>query len=111
MTKLFHDAFVRDKKRCVYCGKDMLQDFETFMSIQEDHLMPRSKKGVDEHENVVISCNVCNMLKGNYYPEDIGELDRGKIISTIRKHIIKRRAEKLKDFLYWVNPEETDYHT
>lgn len=111
MTKFFREAFTRDKNRCIYCGKDMLQDFKIFMSTEENHLKPKSLGGDDASYNVVISCNVCNRLKGNYYPEELERQGKGKVIEKIRQHIMEKRAAALKDFLWWVNPDEKDYHS
>ena len=68
MSKHFKEVFQRDNYRCVYCCRDMMVDFDTFMIIEEDHLVPRSKDGEDIPENVVIACAVCNRLKGDYAP-------------------------------------------
>ena len=49
----FTEVFTRDKCRCVYCGRDLVHDFDSFMIAQRDHLDPR---GGDELENVVTAC-------------------------------------------------------
>ena len=50
------NVFLRDKFACQYCGdkKDL-----TF-----DHLLPKSKGGVTDWENVVTACSTCNVKKG-----------------------------------------------
>ena len=50
------NVFLRDKFSCQYCGanKDL-----TF-----DHLLPKSKGGVTDWENVVTACSTCNVKKG-----------------------------------------------
>jgi 5-methylcytosine-specific restriction endonuclease McrA len=50
------NVFLRDKFTCQYCGdkKDL-----TF-----DHLLPKSKGGLTNWENVVTACSVCNVKKG-----------------------------------------------
>ena len=50
------NVFLRDKFKCQYCGdkKDL-----TF-----DHLLPKSKGGVTDWENVVTACSTCNVKKG-----------------------------------------------
>ena len=45
MSKHFSKVFENSNFRCVYCGRDMLVDFETFMTVEEDHLVPKSKGG------------------------------------------------------------------
>jgi 5-methylcytosine-specific restriction endonuclease McrA len=50
------NVFLRDKFTCQYCGnkKDL-----TF-----DHLLPRSKGGKTDWNNVVTACSGCNVKKG-----------------------------------------------
>ena len=50
------NVFLRDKFTCQYCGdkKDL-----TF-----DHLLPRSKGGKTNWDNVVTACSACNVQKG-----------------------------------------------
>ena len=50
--------FARDGWKCVYCG-------ETGGRLTLDHVVPRSKGGGSEWENVVTSCAPCNLRKGN----------------------------------------------
>lgn len=69
MTKYFSDTFEQSNHRCVYCGRDLCVDFETFMIAHEDHLVPLSKGGADSPENIVIACAVCNALKSNFVPD------------------------------------------
>ena len=50
------NVFLRDKFTCQYCGdkKDL-----TF-----DHLLPKSKGGITDWDNVVTACSSCNVQKG-----------------------------------------------
>ena len=50
------NVFLRDKFACQYC--DSKQDL-TF-----DHLLPKSKGGITDWENVVTACSTCNVKKG-----------------------------------------------
>ena len=111
MSKYFSKVFERDNHRCVYCGKDMLSDFESFMSVEEDHLLPKSSNGADGPDNIVTSCNVCNRLKGNYKPQNIDIKDRSKYIADVRRYIMERRSVKIKEFMSWAIPNKSDYHT
>ena len=58
------NVFLRDKFTCQYCGdkKDL-----TF-----DHLLPKSKGGVTNWENVVTACSTCNVKKGGKLYETSG---------------------------------------
>ncbi|MFQ5868856.1 MAG: HNH endonuclease [Candidatus Zixiibacteriota bacterium] len=105
MSEFFSKVFQRDKRRCVYCGRDLMLDFDTFMLSQEDHLIPKSKGGPHESENIVTSCMVCNLLKGNYVPSQEYEKEkRQEYIATIRHYVMERRAEKMADFISWTHP-------
>ena len=50
------NVFLRDKFLCQYCGSS---DELTF-----DHLLPRSKGGQTNWNNVVTACSSCNVKKG-----------------------------------------------
>ena len=52
--------FRRDANLCMYCGNGF-QDKD----LTRDHVVPRSKGGVDTWENVVAACKRCNHHKGN----------------------------------------------
>lgn len=45
---------------CWYCGYDINHKNRTI-----DHVIPRSKGGGDEYENLVPACSDCNRLKGD----------------------------------------------
>jgi hypothetical protein len=102
MASTFAKIFERDKHRCVYCGKYLLLDFETFQTSQLDHLIPGAG---DDLSNIVLSCFVCNNLKGSFVPPDIQMADnRSAYIHHIRVHVMSRRAERMQDFASWTHP-------
>ena len=50
------NVFLRDKFSCQYCGSGEELTF--------DHLLPRSKGGQTNWDNVVTACSSCNVIKG-----------------------------------------------
>jgi 5-methylcytosine-specific restriction endonuclease McrA len=58
------NIFRRDGEQCVYCG--------THKDLTIDHVIPRSKGGIDSWENLVTACHSCNSHKGNRTPEEAG---------------------------------------
>ena len=50
------NVFLRDKFSCQYCGSKSELTF--------DHLLPRSKGGKTNWNNVVTACSSCNVKKG-----------------------------------------------
>ncbi|RLC88792.1 MAG: hypothetical protein DRJ03_01700 [Chloroflexi bacterium] len=49
-------VFERDKYRCQYCG--------TWKNLTVDHIVPVSKGGSDDVNNLQTLCNECNARKG-----------------------------------------------
>ena len=95
----YERVYHRDGYRCVYCGKYLLLDFDSWQSIHTDHLVPSSKGGSDADDNMVTSCAVCNTLKGTFAPEnDIETLGRRNYIQAMREHIQARRAQRMRAF-------------
>ena len=55
----------RDRHRCAYCGRGDLP-------LTLDHIIPRSRGGEDNWENLVSACLPCNNKKGDRTPEEAG---------------------------------------
>lgn len=53
----------RDRYTCQYCTKS-----GSDMTI--DHIIPKSRGGRDEWENVVVACHHCNVKKGSRTPDE-----------------------------------------
>lgn len=58
-------VLARDMYTCQYCGT---QPGRTELTI--DHVVPRSRGGGTNWENVVAACGPCNRRKGNRTPEE-----------------------------------------
>jgi 5-methylcytosine-specific restriction endonuclease McrA len=56
-------VFARDGGHCVYCGAP---------ATSLDHVVPRSRGGSHEWENVVASCRRCNHVKADRSVRDLG---------------------------------------
>ena len=54
----------RDGWACQYCGSRA--------NLTVDHVIPRSKGGASDWENIVASCAPCNRRKGDHLPERAG---------------------------------------
>jgi 5-methylcytosine-specific restriction endonuclease McrA len=57
------NLFHRDGHRCQYCGASADQ-------LSVDHVVPRSRGGLDIWENVTTACLPCNVRKGNRTPRE-----------------------------------------
>jgi 5-methylcytosine-specific restriction endonuclease McrA len=68
--------FARDGHACQYCGAEG--------TLTIDHVVPRSRGGEHEWENVVASCWPCNKRKGNALPREAGmKLTRTPRLPTV----------------------------
>lgn len=75
---------------CLYCGKPL--DSVVFrkgesvdLELQWDHAIPRAIRVIDEEENIVASCQICNNIKNDLVFETVDEA---------REWIYKRRERK-----------------
>jgi 5-methylcytosine-specific restriction endonuclease McrA len=59
------NIFERDKNTCQYCGRRMPKTDLTL-----DHVVPRSRGGIDSWDNLVLACMPCNVRKGNRMPDE-----------------------------------------
>jgi 5-methylcytosine-specific restriction endonuclease McrA len=59
-----YNIFRRDNFSCVYCGDKK--------NLTIDHILPRSKGGLNSWENLVTCCSFCNVKKGDKTPEEAG---------------------------------------
>lgn len=56
-------VFARDEYRCQYCGAS---------ADSIDHVVPRSRGGSDEWDNLAAACRACNSSKRNRTPAEAG---------------------------------------
>lgn len=61
------NLMLRDHYQCQYCGKRPGP-----AELNLDHVIPRSRGGIDSWENLVVSCRTCNLKKGKKTPREAG---------------------------------------
>ncbi len=62
--------FARDQYRCQYCGRTQ-PELKPREQLTRDHLIPMSRGGLNEWNNVVTACSPCNTRKANRMPHEI----------------------------------------
>ncbi len=95
------NLFLRDEFTCQYCGARGELTF--------DHVLPRSRGGRTEWENVVAACGRCNLRKANLTPREAGMTLRTpprrpeamELQNKGRKFPPNFLHESWLDFLYW----------
>ncbi len=60
------NVFLRDRWTCQYCASGFKTHELTF-----DHVIPRSRGGRTNWENIVAACQCCNTRKGNGMPHEM----------------------------------------
>jgi 5-methylcytosine-specific restriction endonuclease McrA len=98
------NVFLRDKFSCQYCGDEHHAHHLTF-----DHVIPRSKGGRTEWENVVAACSECNETKGSQLPHQCGMYPRRKPVSPSIWELQENGRffppgylhDSWRDYLYW----------
>ena len=95
------NLFLRDEFKCQYCGSKGDMTF--------DHIVPRSKGGRTTWENVVASCQKCNLRKGKKSIKNAGLSLRQKPIKPDPEYL-RNQGRKFPpnylhdswlDYLYW----------
>jgi 5-methylcytosine-specific restriction endonuclease McrA len=59
------NLMLRDSHQCQYCGQQ-----PPLRDLNIDHVLPRSRGGIDSWENLVTACRFCNLRKGRRTPEE-----------------------------------------
>lgn len=85
---------VRDQFQCQYCNKLVTAKTATI-----DHVVPKSKGGKYEWENVVIACSPCNQKKGSSLLKNTNFR-----LKTQPKQLTYRRFfEKFEESILWIH--------
>lgn len=98
------NVFLRDEWSCQYCSSVHRTSDLTF-----DHVIPRSRGGRTNWENIVAACRGCNTRKGNHMPHEAGMFPRREPVAPSiyllqehgRKFPPNFLHESWSDFLYW----------
>jgi 5-methylcytosine-specific restriction endonuclease McrA len=60
------NIFLRDDYTCQYCGEKYDPK-----NLTCDHIVPKSRGGINEWSNIVTSCMRCNLRKGDKLPDEV----------------------------------------
>lgn len=85
--KIRFEIFKRDGFTCQYCGKHPPE-----VTLEIDHIKPKSKKGNDDINNLITSCFDCNRGKSNI------ELKRIPNSLQLNKDILEEREKQYLEY-------------
>jgi hypothetical protein len=57
----------RDNFKCRYCGADGIQSFDTWLTLSEDHLLPKGHPNRGNPDFIVTACHFCNTADNRYF--------------------------------------------
>lgn len=90
-----NNLFKRDKNTCQYCG--------SIKDLTIDHVLPKSKGGKTNWQNLITACHRCNTMKGDKTPEEAGmklnTLPFRPNLSYFLSEYAERQAEEWIPFL------------
>lgn len=89
------NVLLRDGYKCQYCGKALAPAFLTL-----DHVIPVSRGGKTQWDNIVTACKACNARKGGRKPSETG-------MSLLRKP----KAPPVVYYLHLVRNMQGHHHT
>jgi 5-methylcytosine-specific restriction endonuclease McrA len=109
-----HNIFLRDDHQCQYCAERFPR-----RGLNLDHVIPRSRGGKTNWENVVTSCVACNVKKGGRTPQEAGmrlvhKPRKPTWSELVRPHRLRARYREWLPFLdpvdatYWNTELESD---
>jgi 5-methylcytosine-specific restriction endonuclease McrA len=96
------NIYARDLNKCQYCGEHLSNECLTY-----DHVLPKSRGGKTEWENIVTCCIKCNRKKGGRTPKEasmrlIRKPTRPTWVPAVRITIgFKEVPESWRDYVYW----------
>ncbi|HDI79317.1 MAG TPA: HNH endonuclease [Desulfobacteraceae bacterium] len=96
------NIYLRDRYTCQYCGRQFPTEELTY-----DHIIPKSRGGKTEWENIVTCCIECNRKKGGKTPQEAGmkllkKPTRPTWVPALKITIgFKNIPQSWMDYLYW----------
>lgn len=96
------NILLRDRYTCQFCGRVLPAGELTL-----DHVVPRSRDGHTDWDNLVACCHACNNRKGNRLPEEVGlklrRLPRPFTLHTSRQlmRMMGKSDERWRKYLFY----------
>ena len=95
----------RDGFTCRYCGLNGTQNYDAWLSMSWDHLLPKGHPERDNPEYIVAACNFCNTADNRYFDNAANRgisfdgLSQSQLVEQ-RKTYVEATREKYNEF--WI---------
>jgi hypothetical protein len=92
--------------QCAYCSADFAKDFDAWLTMALDHVVPRSvciALGVQEDwredcANIVLACAACNSFCNRYKPKNVNSAPpTWEAFLRLRDDIFRQRNERIRE--------------
>ncbi len=80
--------------RCEYCKLEFYASPENYKQWQREHIVPLSKGGTEDFENLAVACHTCNdCFKGHWDPRKYAgqKATRAELIAAAQRYIRERK--------------------
>lgn len=89
------NIFKRDGRRCLYCN--------TEKNLTIDHVLPKSRGGLNTWENLATCCSKCNVTKDSKTPEEAGMTLRHKPFKPGYVYLVRNFAKSYDNWGNYLN--------
>lgn len=79
-TALRRMVIERDGLRCVFCDDDL-----TGAEVHLDHVIPESRGGLTNYENLQVTCRKCNLAKGVLSEDEFTDKLRQRALNILSR--------------------------
>ena len=92
------EVLKRDGFTCRYCGLDGTRDFDAWLTLSWDHLLPKGHVERDNPEYIVAACNFCNTADNRYFDNaekrgiSFDGLTQGQLVEQRRLYVENTRT-------------------
>lgn len=93
-----HKILERDGFKCRYCGLDGSRNYDSWLALSWDHLLPRNHLERDNPEYIVAACHFCNTADNKYFQNALKRgitfegLSQAQLIAQRKEYVEKTRA-------------------